>query len=174
MDSRRFVRDASQRRWPARVRLGLPLSFAISALASGGRGADASRGWCRMDPVLLIDGWPAQVFVAVRLDDLPKVSGATEIAVTTPASIGALHLASTVDFGYGEVVTTAQSALLAVTAQGIEVRVGIHVPATDAVPVRVSFVPRGAGPPRSASAEGTANAWFELQGLLESSAERRP
>ena len=151
-----------------RTRRFLVLSLAVLALASTAQSTEAlSVGWCRSDPVVAIDGNLADVFVAIPLGSVQKVSGATEIVITTPEGVSAVLIASGVGYGYGELVTFAQSPALRVTPQGIQLLIEVYLPATlNSVPMRVEFAPRVVGVLSPAVAEGTANKWISLRTML--------
>jgi hypothetical protein len=129
--------------------------------------AGAMRMWCRTDPVVAIDGDLADVFVSGPLEAPTLVTGPNQIVITVPEGVHAKLVASTLGFGFGEVVTFEESRRLRATARGIELKVAVYVPATDdAMPVLVEFAPRIVGILQPASAEGTANAWVTLRTSL--------
>ncbi len=145
------------------------LALVILALALTVHNAAAARPrqagvhWCRTDPVVVIHGQIADVFVSVPLDALRKVNGPTEIVITTPVEVGASMAAPGVGFGYGEKVMFEESPALEITPDGIEVRIKVQVPARDDIPVRVEFAPRVVGVLAPDRAEGTANEWISLR-----------
>ncbi len=143
------------------------LGFAILGLGLLGPSASAGVGWCRTDPVVVIDGHLADIFVSARFDDLSKVNGPTDIVVSTPVGVDAELAIATAGFGYGEKVRFVQSESLKVTSEGIELRIKVRVPALDdAMPIRVEFAPRVVGVLQPAEAEGHANEWISLRSLL--------
>ena len=143
------------------------LGFAILALSLLGPSASAGVGWCRTDPVVVIDGRLADIFVSARFDDLSKVNGPTEIVISTPVGVDAELAIATTGFGYGEKVRFVQSESLQVTSQGIEVRIKVRVPARiDAMPIRVEVAPRVVGVLQPDEAEGNANEWISVRSLL--------
>jgi hypothetical protein len=126
--------------------------------------AAASVMWCRSDPLVIIDGYVVDVFVGIPVTDLPKVTGATEIVVTTPPGVGVALAAPGVGFGYGEDVTFGELPSLDVDQEGMQIRVKVLVPTTDdAVPVQVQLAPRVVGILSPATAEGQANAWVAVR-----------
>ena len=147
-----------------RAQLCSALALLALSLVLAVPGVGAGRGWCRSDPVVLIDGEVADVFVLAPLDAPLKVTGPTEIVITTPVGVEADLVLAGPGFGQGEEVRFAESRRLRRTATGIEVEVKVYVPATDdAMPVLVEFAPRIVGILWPASAEGTANAWVTLR-----------
>ena len=165
MDRRIGPAPSSDRRLTRRVALaGFPA--ALAALAAAGRGAAARRAWCRTDPIVVIDGTIVDIFVSAPLGDLVKalltVTGPNKIVVTVPSGVNAWLLLSDLGFGRGNTVTFAQSADLQRTADGIQVRVEVYVPAKGSFPVRVDFAPRILGILSPESTEGVTNSWFGL------------
>ena len=143
------------------------LGFAILALGVIGPSASAGVGWCRTDPVVVIDGHPADIFISARFDDLSKVTGPTEVVVSTPVGIDGELAIATAGFGYGEKVTFEESPSLTATSEGFELRIKVRVPALDdAMPIRVEFAPRVVGVLQPDEAEGHANEWISLRPLL--------
>lgn len=132
-------------------------------LALTAQSAAAGVKWCRSDPVLLIDGNLADVFVSIPLDDLLTVTGPTKFVITKPVGVSATLLVAGVGFGYGEEVWFEDSPSLKVTSKGIQLRIRVRVPARDAIPVLVEFAPRVVGILAPDSAEGTANEWIPLR-----------
>jgi hypothetical protein len=125
---------------------------------------EAARAWCRTDPVVLIGGQLADVFVMAPPTAPLKVTGPNQVVITVPTGVPAKLVLKDLGFGRGEVVTFKESDRLRVTEDGIELIVKVYVPARDdAMPVRVEFAPRIVGILRPASAEGTANQWITLK-----------
>jgi hypothetical protein len=129
--------------------------------------ASASVGWCRADPVIMVEGDIADIFVSAPLDALLKVTGPTQIVVSTPAGVDAFLIASTLGFGRGEIVEFEQSRRLKVSDGGIELQIEVFVPATDdELPVLVEFVPRLLDILSPVSSQGTANDWISFRVVL--------
>ncbi len=128
------------------------------------QGAMAGTGWCRTDPVVAIGGQLADVFVSAPLDAPLLVTGPNHIVITLPPGVGRILVASTLGFGQGEIVEFAESPSLNATADRIDVRIKVYVPATDdSMPVLVEFAPEVVGVLAPASAQGTANTWVSLK-----------
>ena len=138
------------------------LAFALTVPS-----ASAGIGYCKVDPVVVIDGRLADIFVGVPFQDLLKVTGPTEVVVTTPVGVDGDLAIATAGFGYGEIVHFEESHSLNVTSEGIEVRIKVRVPASsDAMPVLVEFAPRVVGILNPTVAEGNANEWISLRSHL--------
>lgn len=104
--------------------------------------ASASVGWCKSDPVVLVDLTLADVFTSAQISDLNKVTGATQIVVITPHDVFATLATPGVGFGHGEFVTFEQSWGLKKTYSGIQIMIKVYVPASDSsMPIRVDFAP---------------------------------
>ena len=104
--------------------------------------AAAGRGWRRSDPVVLLDGVPADIFLVRAVDgavqgDRPNADhrhgAARRRRATAIAGVG---------FGRGERVTFAHSPRLQRTAAGIEVAVAVFVPARADFAVTIDFAPQ--------------------------------
>ena len=138
------------------------LTFALAV-----PGTSAGVGWCRDDPVVVVDGQIANLYVSAQFEDLPEVTGPTEIVISTPVGVDLALAVEGPGFGYGEHVSFVESKSLQVTSKGIEVRIKVRVPArSDAMPIRVEFAPQVVGTLQPATTEGTANEWVALRTLL--------
>jgi hypothetical protein len=143
------------------------LAIALLLIGTTVAGAAASKGWCRTDPVVLIDGAIADIFVSAPLTAPLQVTGPTEVVVTVPVGVETAVVLTDLGFGRGETVTFKESKRLRRTAEGVQVKVAVRVPARDdAMPVRVEFAPRILGILWPDSAEGTANDWVVLRSTI--------
>jgi hypothetical protein len=125
--------------------------------------AEAGKGWCRSDPVVIIDGQIADVFVGSTLDALITTTGPIRIVVTVPPGTSTTYVISDLGFGHGYDFSFAESPDLVATDDGVPVNVDVYVPATkDSLPVSVFFAPRLLGILRPASADGYANSWVSV------------
>jgi hypothetical protein len=144
-----------------RLPLALLLVMALSVLLSPT--TFASRSWCKTDPLIMVDGELANIFVMSSLTAPLKVTGPNEIIVSVPEGVDAELIVADLGFGRGQIVRFATSPDLRVTEAGIEMRIAVRVPSWDAsLPVRVEFAPRIVGILDPASAEGVANEWVTL------------
>jgi hypothetical protein len=143
------------------------LLLAAVVLGQPAPGAAAGVAWCRTDPLIMVEGLLADVFVGAPLSAIFKVTGPTEIVVVTPVDADALLILSGPGFGRGEIVSFEQSPSLQVKPNGIELQIRVFLPATDdEMPVRVEFAPRVLGILWPTVAEGTANDWISYQVFL--------
>jgi hypothetical protein len=143
------------------------LACSILTLVLAVPGTSAGVGWCRDDPVVVIDGQIADIFVSAQFEDVPEVTGATEIVVSTPVGVDVALAVAGPGFGHGEHVSFTESRSLKVTAEGIEVRIKVWVPArSDTMPIRVEFASHVVGVLQPAATEGNANEWITLRSRL--------
>jgi len=130
-------------------------------------GASASARWCRSDPVVVIDGYVVDIQVGVPIDQLLKVTGATEIVITTPPGVDVALATPGIGFGYGEHVTFRESPSKSVTAEGMEIRIKVLVPTSDdSVPVLLQVSPGIVGLLAPETAEGVANQWVAQRTVI--------
>jgi hypothetical protein len=139
-----------------------------SAALAGGiagttRSAEAARGWCRTDPLILIDGELADIFCTAPLSMLLNATGPTEYVVTLPRGVEGKLLLAGPGFLKGETLEFKHSAKLEKTKSGIEIRVAVRVPAKEDLPIGVEFAPRILGILNPDRAEGFANSWVSLR-----------
>jgi hypothetical protein len=154
-------------RLPVRSRLLLVFTLVTLAFVVAAPGASAARAWCRTDPIVVIDGTLADVFVSGPLLAPLKVTGPTRLVVTVPVGVKTQLILTDLGFLRGYDVKFQQSSELQKTDKGIEVRVQVYVPARDSnMPVKVEFAPRLLGLLWTDSTEGTANQWITLDTFL--------
>lgn len=144
-------------------------SLLLLIIAAGpfARPAAASKAWCRTDPVIMVDGYLSDIFVAGPLTALLTVTGPTQIVVTVPVGVSAWQVLPDLGFGRGTNVTFQESPSLTKTSRGAEVQVAVYVPSSDPeMPVRVEVAPRLLGLLWPVSADGTANEWIVVMAYL--------
>ena len=146
------------------MQLALALLPAL-VLALGVQEVEARRGWCRVDPVVRIDGQLAHVWVASTVGMRQSATGPILVDITLPPGISGAEVpeASGAGFGFGIVVTVKESTALRATPAGVQVQVAVYAPADDdALPVQVVFKAVGRGPLSSGTAVGSAGDWVTL------------
>jgi hypothetical protein len=151
------------------------LTLVTLAFVAMAPAASAARAWCRTDPIVVIDGTLADVFVSGPLLASLTVTGPTKMIITVPEGVKTQMILSDLGFLHGYDYEFRQSSDLQKTRRGVEVRVEVYVPARDdSMPVRVEFSPRALGllgvlglNPATVSAEGTANEWITLNAFLK-------
>ena len=123
----------------------------------------AGRGWCRADPLLLVNGETADVWVGSTLQALLDTTGPIRLAVTTPVGVHAQHVISDLGFGRGYDISIGTSPDLEWSSESIELEIAVWVPARSDLPVTVEFAPRVLGILWPASASGSTNSWVIVQ-----------
>jgi hypothetical protein len=136
---------------------------AIPAVHLAGRVA-AGRTWCRMDPVVKIDGKTADIWLASDTALNDTATGPAQIVVAVPVGVPAEILA--VDRGFGGLgydVQFVEDSSLGKGWSGPQVRVRVYVPSSDgSLPLTVSFLPRSSGLGMATSL-GLVNTWIKLR-----------
>lgn len=144
------------------MRLGFALIATVLMLGPLTQTAGASKAWCRTDPIVVIDGYITDIFVAGPLEALLVATGPTQVVVTVPEGTKAFLLLADLGFGKGVKVSFQTSSSLTKTSEGIEIEVAVYVPASKSIPLRVDVSPRVLGLLWPSSAEGVSNTWFGL------------
>lgn len=126
----------------------------------------AARLWCRTDPIVLIDGKLADVFVSGPLTAPLKVTGPTKMVVSVPEGVRTQMILQDLGFLRGYDFKFQESSELQKTDAGVEMRIEVYVPARDNMPIRVEFAPRLLGILWPESVYGTANQWITLDVIL--------
>jgi hypothetical protein len=140
---------------------------AMLCLGVGLQSTRAARGWCLADPVIMVDGQLADVFVTSDPAMLLSARGPIQLVVEIPTGSRGMLVLADLGFGRGYRVSFVESDDLARTAYHTQVRVNVYAPASKSLPVQVTFAPRTLSAGLRAiligtTAEGTANAWIGL------------
>ena len=82
-------------------------ALAVALLATGClvSSASAFRTWCRSDPLIVIEGNLADIFVSAPVEELDEVKGPTQIVVVLPKKVKARLVAKGPGFLKGETVS---------------------------------------------------------------------
>jgi hypothetical protein len=136
----------------------------LASLVAGLGTASAGRAWCRTDPLLLIDGQIADVFVLGPLTAPLQVTGPTRINIYVPQDAGLIVAVPDLGFLKGVDMQIIRTPALQKTASGrIPLRIEVYVPARDTnMPVAVEFAPRILGILDPDRVDGTANEWIVM------------
>jgi hypothetical protein len=148
-----------------RRRFALLTAIMLAALGTilSGTGAEAGKGWCRVDPIVIIDGQIADIFIGSTLKALTTTTGPINVVVTVPQEVSATHLISDLGFGRGYDFRIVKSSSLQKDGDKVPVQIEVFVPArSDELPISVFFSPRLLGILWPASADGEANEWITL------------
>lgn len=148
-------------------RFTIAVGLALLALSVVAVPASAGHGWCRSDPVVLIDGRIVDIWVTGPLTAPLKVTGPNQIVITTPPDVESYLILKDLGFGKGEEVTFRTSPRLKPTSQGVDVEVAVYVPSWDSsMSIGVEFAPDIIGNLAPSRATGTANEWVVLKTVL--------
>lgn len=139
------------------------MAAATAALAHTATPAAAGRGWCRSDPLILIDGELADIFCTAPLSMLLQATGPTKIVVTVPKGVKTHLVLGGIGFGRGEKTTFKKSKRLKKKGGKIDVEIKAMMPAKNDLPVGLEFAPRLLGILNPDTAEGVANSWVTLK-----------
>lgn len=148
-------------------RMLIAVTLAFTALLVAGMPVSAGVGWCRTDPIVLIDGRVVNITITGPLVAPLKVTGPNIVVVKTPPNVPTQLVLTDLGFLHGEIVRFETSDDLQVTPEGVEVEVRVFVPAWDTdMYVGVELGQDIVGILFPSRAEGTANEWVVLRTLL--------
>jgi hypothetical protein len=141
-----------------------------AVLAGAGiNAASAGRSWCRVDPVVMIDGQLADIFVSSSLKMLlGQATGPIKMHVYIPEGSSAWGVLMDLGFGRGYDIDFIETSDLQREKYHTPVIVEVYAPAKDSsLPVSVTFAPRSLGSSLKdilfgTSADGYANEWVRL------------
>lgn len=142
-----------------------------SALALGSvERAVAARRWCSMDPIVIIDGRLADIFLSSDIKLLLTATGPSVIRVGLPVGSKGKVLLSDLGFGLkGYDIKFETDSSLVSTKSHTEVSVKAYVPSKDStLPLKITFAPRSLNSSLKqilfgTSAEGMVNEWVHLK-----------
>ena len=148
------------------------LMTALTALVFAGGVAvsetDAARGWCQADPVIMVDGQLADVFVGSSATMLLKATGPIKMVITIPSGSTGFVVLTDLGFLHGYDITFKHSSNLTKTKRHTQVKVSVYAPATtSSLPVTVTFAPRSLNSSLKeilfgTNVTGSANQWVSL------------
>lgn len=141
-----------------------------AVLAGAGiNAASAGRSWCRVDPVVMIDGQLADVFVSSDLKMLlGQATGPIKMKVSIPTGSNGWLVLADLGFGRGYDFSFVETSSLKRANGRTPVIIEVYAPAKDSsLPVTVTFAPRTLGSSLQdilfgMSASGNANQWVRL------------
>jgi hypothetical protein len=149
--------------------IGTLLAVLILSVTVGATRADAARGWCMVDPLIMVDGQMADVFVSSDPAMLLKASGPIDMVITIPTGSKGVVILTDLGFLKGYKISFKHSSALTKTKSHTQVRVSVYAPNKGArLPVKVTFAPRtlNSGPTAilfGKSASGYSNSWVTLK-----------
>jgi hypothetical protein len=159
------TRDAT-RRFNRRSVAAMAVGFGLAG--AGIRSASAGRSWCRVDPVVIVDGQLADIFVGSNLKMLLSATGPIEMRISIPEGSNGGVVLTDLGFGRGYDIDFVETSALVRSGGRTPVIVEVHAPAKDStLPVSVTFAPRSLGSSLGdilfgMNADGTANDWITL------------
>ena len=121
------------------------VAAAGSALAlSVGQRAQAARRWCSMDPIVVIDGRLADIFLASDLKLLLTATGPSVIRIALPTGSKGSVILNDLGFGLkGYDIKFMSDSSLVKTSKHTPVAIAAYVPSSDgSLPLQVTFAPR--------------------------------
>jgi hypothetical protein len=150
------------------IRLLLALAiFAGIAVGVQPSRTEAARGWCLADPVVMIDGQLADIFVSSQLAMLTSANGPIKMVITIPKGSRGIVVLTDLGFLRGYNISFQESTSLKKTKTHTPVVVSVYAPSKKSLPVTVTFAPRSLSRGLIAvlfgmSASGTSNSWVKL------------
>lgn len=153
----------------SRRRFATALAGGALLTAIGASGASAGRSWCRVDPVVSIDGQLADIFIASDVKMLLTATAPVKLRIAIPRGSRGQVILADLGFGKGYDISFVQSAVLTRSERQTPTIVEVYAPSRDdTLPVTVTFAPRTLDSSLGEillgmSAEGNANSWVKLQ-----------
>ncbi len=130
--------------------------MAIVLVLGGVRTGSATLEWCRVDPVVTIDGVTYNIILASPMAILESATGPSELVITVPAGTSYELVSTDPGFGYGETVEFVEARGKQVAAGSFEV--AVRVPASEKLPVLVEVI----SPAGTVTADGQTNKVISL------------
>jgi hypothetical protein len=130
--------------------------------------AEAARGWCQADPVIIIDGQLADVFVGSSAEMLLKATGPIRLEITIPTGSKGGVVLTDLGFLRGYDIVFKYSSALTKTRSHTQVKIRVYAPAkVSTLPVTVTFAPRSLNSSLTeillgTNKTGTSNQWVSL------------
>ena len=144
------------------------LAVLILSVSIAAPHAEAARGWCLADPLIMVDGQLADVFVSSQVAMLLTASGPIQMVITIPKGSKGVVILTDLGFLRGYKITWAYSDKLVKTKKHTPVSVSVYAPNKGkTLPVTVTFAPRtlSSGLIKilfGTSVTGTSNSWVTL------------
>jgi hypothetical protein len=138
-------------------------ALALAALGPALRPADAEAGigWCRMDPVIRVNGRKAHIYVSSTQEMFAQAVAPIFLQVWHPLGASKQLLETDNGFGHGYGIEFLPDPSLRSGTGWVEVNVSLVAPALSSLPVRVEMVPDDPSKPTVARV-GAANSWFYM------------
>jgi hypothetical protein len=131
--------------------------------------ADAARGWCRVDPIIMVDGQLADVYIGSSLDMLLQATGPLQLEIVIPDGSTGFVILNDLGFLHGYNVVFKHSSALTRTKLHTQIQARVFAPAKSSdLPVTVTIAPRALLSSTlmeiliGTSFDGNANSWVTL------------
>ena len=135
--------------------------------------AAAARGWCRLDPTFLVDGFVGNVYVSGELDTTYDTTGPIQMLFRVPAGCRVDLLSTDPGFGHGYDIAYDYSPDLKTDHKKIDIEIQVFVPSvTDKLPIRVEFVPNTTVEVEDRK-DGNTNKWIKVKTRLRKPEETK-
>src|SRR4051794_20750710 len=92
--------------------------------------ASAARGWCRTDPVIMVDGQLADVFIGSTLAMLTSATGPLQLEITIPTQATGSVVLTDLGFLKGYNIVFKHSSALTRTGNHTQLQLRVYAPAT--------------------------------------------
>ncbi len=100
--------------------------------------------WCRVDPVIIVNGTTYNVIISSPASILDSATAATDVVVTVPAGADYALVATDNGFGFGETVTFVESSSRSLRSGAGAIGITVKVPSTTRLPVAVDVLTESA------------------------------
>jgi hypothetical protein len=128
-------------------RFAMSALLTLVALLAITNGADAGLGWCRRDPIVVLNGVRVQILVAIPQEYEWNVTGPIQVVVSTPPGVSRQLVSTDAGFnGLGEQVYWGD--LNVAASGGFPVSIYISVPTnlSFSIPMQVDVIPDAGSP----------------------------
>lgn len=109
-------------------------------LIGGVQRGSAEIEWCRVDPVISVNGTTYNVIISSPNAILNAATGPTDVVVTVPAGSSYELLSTDAGFGFGETVTFVERSSRSLRDGAGAIGITVKVPSTSPLPVGVEVL----------------------------------
>lgn len=135
---------------------------------AGIEAVSAGRSWCRFDPVIMVDGQLADIFVGSYVEMLLSATGPVKLNISIPSNSSGSVILMDAGFGHGYTIKFIKTTKLKRTSSKTPIIIDAYAPAKDSsLPFEVTFAPRSLDSSVSSilfgmTKSGYANRWLRL------------
>ncbi|MGI8642596.1 MAG: hypothetical protein ACR2LS_00570 [Thermomicrobiales bacterium] len=112
----------------------------VLMVLGGVQQGSAELEWCRVDPLISVNGTTYNVILSSPMSILEAATGPTEVIVTVPEGSEYELISTDAGFGYGETVTFVESSSRSLRNGAGNISIATKVPATSQLPVLVEVI----------------------------------